>query len=108
MTGFNFTAIDRGQAIRMFQHSLTKLRTDDDGLLPGHDLADFNAIALLCGVVKIFADAHSATVEDVLLANLADATEALIVTAALPAQGDVVGRWIKARVELMECQLGAL
>jgi hypothetical protein len=105
---FSFTPIDRGQAVAMFMHSLCKLKTDDDGLLPGHEMADLNAIALLCGVVRIFTDAHSETVEDVLLAHLADATEALLVSSVVPTQNDVVGMWWKARAELVECQLGAI
>jgi hypothetical protein len=108
MTGFSFAAIDRDQAIGMFLHSLTKLKTDDDGLLPGHDMADLNAIALLCGAVRIFADAYSATVEDMLLAHLADATEALLVSSVVPTDKDVSGIWWKARADLTECQLGGL
>jgi hypothetical protein len=105
---FSFAAIDRGQAVNLFMHSLTKIRTDDAGLLPDHDLQDLNTIALLCGVVRIFADAHSETVEDVLLAHLADATEALLVSAVVPTDNDVTGAWWKARADLVECQLGAL
>jgi hypothetical protein len=108
MTGFSFTPIDRGQAVAMFMHSLGKLKTDDYGLQSGHDMADLNAIALLCGVVRIFADAHSETVEDVLLAHLADATEALLVSAVIPTGDDVVGAWWRARGDVVECQLGAL
>jgi hypothetical protein len=108
MTGFSFAAIDRPKAIGMFMHSLTKLKMDDDGLLPGHDMADLNACALLCGVIRIFTDAYSATVEDVLLAHLADATEALLVSAVVPTDNDVVGAWWKARADVVECQLGAL
>jgi hypothetical protein len=105
---FNFTAIDRPRAVNLFLHSLTKLRTDDAGLLPDHDLKDLNTCAMLCGAVRIFADAHSETVEDVLLAHLADATEALLVSAVIPTGDDVVGAWWRARADLVECQLGAL
>jgi hypothetical protein len=104
---FSFSAIDRGQAIGMFMHSLSLLKTDDHGLLPDHDLADLNAIALLCGVVKTFTAAGS-TVEDVLLYHLVDATEALLVSSVMATDEDVSGKWWKARAALVECELGAL
>jgi hypothetical protein len=94
---FSFAAIDRSRAVDLFLHSLTKLRTDDDGLQSGHDLEDLNTIAFLCGVVRIFADAHSETVEDMLLAHLADATEALLVSSVVPTDNDVSGKWWRAR-----------
>jgi hypothetical protein len=103
---FSFAAIDRPRAVDLFMHSLTKLKTDDDGLLPGHDLQDLNTIALLCVVVKTFTAAGS-TVEDVLLAHLADATEALIVSSVAPTD-NASGIWWKARAELVQCQLGGL
>ena len=53
-------------------------------------------------------DAHSETVEDVLLAHLADATEALLVSAVIPTGDDVVGAWWRARADVVENQLGAL
>jgi hypothetical protein len=106
-TGFNFTPVDRPKAIGMFMHGLTKLRTGDDGLLPDHDLADFDTIALLCGVVKTFTAAGH-TVEDILLYQLADKTEALLVSAVAPTESDVVGMWWKSRAAVVECQLGAL
>ena len=91
----------------MFLHGLTKLKTDDDGLQSGHDMADFNTIALLCGVVKTFTAAGS-TVEDILLYQLADKTETLLVSAVAPTESDVVGMWWKARADVVECQIGAL
>ena len=105
---FAFSALDRGQAVDLFQHSLTKLRTSDDGLESGHDLEDLNMCAFLCGVVRIFTDASAATVEDMLLARLADCTEQLLVSAVVPTDKDVVGAWWKARADVVECQLGAL
>lgn len=105
---FSFSAIDRGQAVDLFLHSLTMIRTSDDGLESGHDLEDLNMCAFLCGVVRIFTDACAATVEDMLLAHLADATEALLVSAVAPTDDDVVGEWWKSRAAVVECQLGAL
>jgi hypothetical protein len=104
---FSFSAIDRPKAVDLFMHSLTLLRTDDYALLPGHDEADLNTCAFLCGVVKTFTAAGS-TVEDILLYQLADATEGLLVTAVLLGDKDVSGIWWKARAELVSCQLGGL
>jgi len=38
---------DQCHAVNLFLHSLTLLHVDDDGLLPGHDRADLNAVAFL-------------------------------------------------------------
>ena len=83
--------------VELFLYCVGLLRVDDDGLLPGHDMADLNACALLCTMVKALAIVPR-DVQDILLFELADATEALIVTAVLPPEGDVSERWTKARV----------
>lgn len=95
------------RTVELFLYCVGMLRVDDDGLLPGHDVADLNACAFMSLAVKALAIAPR-DVQDVLLFELADATEALIVTAVMPPEGDVVGRWTKARVALLECQLGGL
>lgn len=91
----------------LFLHGLNKLRTDDDGLQSGHEMDDLNVIAFLCLAIKSFTGACR-TVEDILLFQLADATEALLVSSVVPTQSDVVGAWVKARAAVVECQLGAL
>jgi hypothetical protein len=83
------------------------LKVDDDGLTPGHDLGDLNAVAFMCRMIKTLAIAPRDP-RDILLFELADATEALLVTEVLPPEGDVSKRWIKARAELLTCELGGL
>ena len=95
------------RCIELFLYCIGQLRVDDDGLVPGHDMADLNACALLCTMVKALAIVPR-DVQDILLFELADATEALIVTAVMPPEGDVSKRWTKARAELLQCQLGGL
>jgi hypothetical protein len=107
MTENDSLSVDQRAAVNLFLHSLTLLRTDDDGLELGHDRADFNAIAFLCGVAKAYVSACR-TVEDFLLYQLADATEALIVSSVVPTDNDVVGLWWKARADVVNCQLGGL
>jgi hypothetical protein len=103
--GFQFTTPER--AVELFHYCIGQLKTQDDGLAPGHDEADLETCAFLCRMVKALAIVPR-DVHDLALFELADATEALIVTAVLPPEGDVVGRWIKARVSVLESQLGAL
>jgi hypothetical protein len=98
---------EQRHAVNLFLHSLTLLKTDDDGLLPDHDMADLNTIAFLCGVVRTYA-AACRTVEDFLLYQLADATEALLVSSVVPTPTDVSGMWWRARAEVVKCQLGGL
>src|ERR1700747_1119355 len=86
MTDIVFFEPDR--YIEIFCHSLSKLRVDvdNDGLASGHDMADLNAIAMMCRGAKMIASAGR-DVHDVLLAHLADATEALLMTAVIPSDG---------------------
>lgn len=103
---FHFTPVER--TTELFLYCIGRLQLDDDGLAPGkNDIADLNAAALLCRMVKSLAIVPR-DVLDIFLFELADASEALITTAVMPADGDVVTRWIKARAAVMECQLGAL
>ncbi|MGO9035115.1 hypothetical protein [Mycobacterium sp.] len=102
---FHFTDPDR--LVECFLYSLTLLATVDDGLAAGHDLKDLDAVAWLCGLVKLIGSACR-TPEDVLLCSLADKTEALLVSELIPVDGDVVKDWLKARAELVSCRLGAL
>jgi imidazole glycerol phosphate synthase subunit HisF len=95
---------DERTAIDVFLHSLRLLRLNDDGLEPGHDPEDLNAIALLCEITKAITGAGR-TVEDVLLCSLADKTEALLAAAVMPGDGDVAKNWLKARGELLCCRL---
>lgn len=102
---FHFTDPDR--VVALFLYCVGLLRVDDDGLTPPHDEAELEAAAFMCKMVKTLAIAPRDPL-DVLLFELAAATENLIVTAVLPPEGDVVGRFTKARVSVLECQLGAL
>jgi hypothetical protein len=101
----HFTEPDR--AVELFLFCVGQLRVDDDGLLPPHDVGELNAAAFMCRMVKALAIVPR-DVQDVLLFELADATESLITTAVLPPEGDVVGRWTTARVSVLNCRLGAL
>jgi hypothetical protein len=101
----NFVSPDH--YIDVFLHSLTKLRVHDDGLASSHDMADLNAIAMMCLGCRLIA-AQGRNIHDVLLAALVDATEALLVTAVMPADSDVVKKWLRARGEYLACRLGAL
>jgi hypothetical protein len=105
MTGFHFTPVER--LPELFMYCLDQLRVNDDGLAPGHDEAELETCAFLSRAVKAIAIAPR-DVQDVLLFELADATEALIVTAVLPPEGDVATRWAKARAAVVENQLGGL
>jgi hypothetical protein len=107
MTENDSLTVEQRHAVNLFLHSLTLLKTDDDGLLPVHDRADLNAVAFLCGVVKAYT-AACRTVEDFLLYQLSDRTEALIVSSVVPADDDVVAMWWKARADVVSCQLGSL
>ena len=100
-------AADRQRAIDLFLHALSLLKPDTDGLGSGHDLTDLDAAAMLCHVVKGYTRAGH-TPEDMLLYQLADATESLLVTAAVPATPDVVKPWHVARAEFLNCRLSAL
>ena len=80
---------------------------DDGGLASGHAIGDLNAAAFLCRAVKALAIVPR-DVQDILLFELADATEDLLTTAVLAPESDVVERWTKARVALLSCQLGGL
>jgi hypothetical protein len=104
-TELHFTDPDR--TIELFLHFVGILRVDDDSLASGHDMAELNACAFMCLMMKTLAIVPR-DVQDVLLFELADATEDLITTAVLPPKGDVVGRWTKARVSVMECRLDGL
>jgi hypothetical protein len=95
------------RTVELFLYCIGQLRVDDHGLLPGHDMADLNACAQLCTIVKALAIVPR-DVQDVLLFELADATEALIVTEVLAPEGDVVDRWTKARVALLQNGLSAM
>jgi hypothetical protein len=106
MTEATMTAEQR-HVINLFLHGLTKLNTDDNGLKPGHDIEDLNVIAFLCLAVKAVT-AACRTVEDILLYQLADESEALLVSSVIPTSDDVVGNWWKARVSVVNCQLGAI
>jgi hypothetical protein len=105
MTDFDVPTEER--TVALFLYCVGQLRVDDDGLAEGHDMADLDACALLCRMMKALAIVPR-DVHDVLLFELADATEALIVTEVLPPEGDVAGRWTKARVAVLECQLDGL
>ncbi len=83
------------------------LRVNDHGLAPGHDLADLEAVARLCVGVRMIASAGR-TVDDVLLASVAAETERLLTTAVIPAEGDVVKDWLKARAELLSNRLTSM
>ena len=98
---------DPERAIELFLFFADRLRVDDDGLAPPHDEGELNAVAFLCLAVKTLAIVPRNPL-DVLLFELADATEALLVTAVLPPNGDVVGRWVKARVSVLNCRLDAI
>jgi len=118
---FVFHPVDDDQMVEMFLYSLTQLKTLDCGLAPaktaereragqchgGNELEDLNAISLLCGVVKGITSACR-DVEDVLLADVVEKTEALLVTAVIPAEDDLVKPWLKSRAELLSCRLRAL
>jgi hypothetical protein len=91
----------------LFLYVVSQLEVDDDGLAAGQDLADLNAAAFACHAVKAITIAPE-NVEDMLIFDLADATEALIVTAAEPAEGDVVSRWHKCRAAVLSNRLGNL
>jgi hypothetical protein len=93
--------------VELFLYCIDQLRVDDDGLAPGHDEAELETCAFLSRAVKALGIAPR-DVHDVLLFQLASATEDLIVTAVLPSDGDVATRWAKARAAVVECQLGAL
>lgn len=95
------------RTVELFLYCIDLLRVDDDGLAPENDLSDLNACALLCHMVKALTISPR-DVLDVLLFDLADATEALIVTAVVPPDGDVSTRWAKARAAVASCQLGSL
>jgi hypothetical protein len=84
---FTFTSPER--AMTLFLYVINHLQVDDHGLVGGHDLSDLNAAAFLCRAVKTIAIAPR-DVLDVLMFNLADATEALLLTAVLPGNGDEV------------------
>jgi hypothetical protein len=100
-----FTEPER--AVALFLHFVDRLRVDDDGLAPPHDVSELNACAFMCTMVKALAIVPRDPL-DVLLFELAAASEALITTAVLPPEGDVVGRWTKARVSVLNCRLSAL
>ena len=85
------------RTIELFLYSVGLLQVDDDGLLPVHDLSDLEACAFLCRAVKALAIVPR-DVQDILLFELADATEDLLTTAVLAPESDVVERWTKARV----------
>jgi len=102
---FRFTNPER--IVELFLYCIGELKTQDDGLAPGHDEAELETCAFLSRAVKALAIVPR-DVHDVLLFELADATEALIVTAVLPAEGDVTGRWIKARADVVCSELGGL
>ena len=93
--------------VELFLYCVGRLRVHDDGLAPPHDVSELNAASFMCTMVKTLAIVPR-DVLDVLLFELAAATENLITTAVLPPEGDVVGRWTNARVSVLECQLGAL
>jgi hypothetical protein len=105
MTGFSFTPIER--TTELFLYCLDRLRVDDDGLAPGNDMGDLNAAAFLCHMVKALAIAPR-DVQDILLFELADATESLLMTAVMPADGDVATRWAKARAAVVKNELDGL
>ena len=92
----------------LFLYSLTVLPVGDDGLGPT-DLADLEAIAFLARAVKCITIVPN-TVADTLLFRLACVSEELLTTAAvdLPDNAEIVDRWVKARAELLKCQLGGL
>ena len=80
--------------VELFLYCLGNLKVGDDGLAPGHDIGDLNACAFLCHAIKSLAIAPR-DVQDILLFELADATEALIVTAVLPPEEGDSERWKK-------------
>ena len=100
-------AADRTRAVETFLHSLSLLNTDSEGLTPGHHLDDLNMAAMLSLVVKGYTAAAD-TPEDVLLYQLADATESLLVAAVEPATDDVVTAWHTARATYLICRLSGL
>jgi urease gamma subunit len=95
------------EATKLFLHGLTELKVDDNGLKAGNEMDSLNAVAFLAGVVKHYARECEA-VEDILLYQLADATEALLVAAAVPTDVDVVSNWLRMRAELASNTLGGL
>ncbi len=95
------------RVVDVFLYSLTLLKTEDDGLAPGNDEADLNAVGMMCGMVKWIACAGT-TPEHVLLYGLAHLTEYLLTTAVMAAEFDVVTDWLKTRAELVSCRLGGL
>ena len=70
-------------------------------------MADLNTVAMMCIGIKMIATRGS-NVDDVLLASVAEHTERLLMTAVMPAHGDVVKDWLMARAELLSCRLSAL
>jgi hypothetical protein len=91
----------------LFLYVVSQLEVDDDGLAPGQDLEDLNAAAFACMAMKAIAVSPD-HVEDILLFDLADATEALIVTAAEPAESDVVTRFHRARAAVLQNRLSSM
>jgi hypothetical protein len=105
MTDFNVPAQER--TIELFLYCVDGLKTDDDGLTSENDEADLNACAFMCHMMKTLAIVPN-DIADIALFRLADETERLLVTAVIPADGDVVKDWLKARGDVVECQLGGL
>jgi hypothetical protein len=98
---------DERTLVECFLHGLSLLDVDDDGLAGGDDMADLDMLARLCVVLKALT-ARCRSVEDLLLAELVDATEDLLVTAVVPGEPDISTRWAKALANVVSNQLGAL
>ena len=104
--GLEFMTAER--AVELFLFGIGELRVNDDGLLPGHDIADdLEPVAFLCRMVKALTIVPRG-VQDIFLFELADATEELLTTAVLRLETDVVGRWTKARVAVLRNGLSAM
>ena len=104
----DLTYSDPDDYISTFLWALSnRLVVGDDGLAPGNDLADLNTVAMMCLGTKMIAS-RGRTVDDVLLASVAEHTERLLMTAVIPAEGDVVKDWLKARAELLSNRLTSM
>jgi hypothetical protein len=110
--GPTLTYLEPDRYIEVFLHGLTVLPVNDVGLPCDTDKADLNVVAMMCLGVKMITSAalaaESGSVHDMLLWTLADATEALLVTAATGPDADVAHRWYRARAEYLACSLDAL
>jgi len=104
---FEFTPVTPERTVELFLYCVGILRVNDEGLAAGHDMSDLNAAAFLSHMMKALAIVPR-DVHDVVLFELADATEALLVSSVVPTDSDVVGRWTKARVSVLQSELDAL